>query len=190
MLVETCRRNTYNTMMQEKHGHLLIPQDVFRECEVLFMHFHNVCICAEPLNEVLAKLKATGIYYWLGEKKKQTNKKKNQESILCLKPITSKYYCFYLYVYFSLPLLNFSAKEICNNLFKMMNFFKAIGEFRVSEVALTSHLLPKGHIHPGAATPFTMPEVARQEQPLVQIIDNAGDFSVIMILLKHVVQKN
>lgn len=72
----------------------------------------------------------------------------------------------------------------------MMNFSKAIGEFRVAEVALTFHLPPKGHTHSGAATPFTMPEAAWHEGPLVQIIENIGDFSVVMILLKHIVQMN
>lgn len=72
----------------------------------------------------------------------------------------------------------------------MMNFSKAIRDFRESEVALTFHLLPKGHTHSGTAAPLTMPEVIWREQPLVQIIDNVGDFSVIMILLKHIVQMN
>lgn len=66
-------------MMLEKHGHLLIPQDMFRECEILFMHFHNVCIFTEPLNKTLAKLKATETYHQLGKK---------WESILCSKPTT------------------------------------------------------------------------------------------------------
>lgn len=71
-----------------------------------------------------------------------------------------------------------------------MNLVKAIREFRVSEVALTFYLHPKDHTHSGTTTPFPRPEVTWYELPLVQIIDSVGDFSMIMILLKHIVQKN
>lgn len=71
---------------------------------------------------------------------------------------------FYLYVYFLLPLLNSSAQnKCCDNLFNNDEIFEAIREFRVSEVALTFHLLPKGHTHSGNTTPFTIPEVMWHE---------------------------